>query len=199
MKRAIAAVVGSALALTIVLGPRTAARQDEHRAALIVREPGETHEMCLFFDEEEITGAELLRRADLDAVVDSGGRGSAVCRIDGTGCERGDCFCNYPSFWGYWTRDGDDWTFADVGSAERVVEDGSVDGWSYGRDGKPAPPDRTFDDVCGAAASPTELRGGEPLRTPSGSLSDYAAFLAIAGALLAIAAFLVVRRRRTGP
>lgn len=188
-----------AVVSAVALAPQAAER---NRAGVVVRSPGgEVKEMCVFFDEPEITGAELLERADLTVITEAGALGTAVCSIDGIGCKRGDCFCEYPSFWGYWTRDDqkDGWGFSDVGAADRVVTDGSMDGWSFGEDGKPPPPERVIDDVCATSAQATSA--ARPSATPSGaSPPSYAAFAGFV-ALLTVGASLAyaVRRRPRRP
>ncbi|MBI4581729.1 MAG: hypothetical protein HY718_18680, partial [Planctomycetes bacterium] len=43
-------------------------------------------------------------------------------------------------WWHYWTRDADSpWTSPFFGAGDRVAQDGSADGWIYGRDGAPLP------------------------------------------------------------
>lgn len=46
----------------------------------------------------------------------------------------------YLDYWHYWLRDGaaDAWRSAMVGFADRLVADGSWDGWVFGGDGAPA-------------------------------------------------------------
>jgi hypothetical protein len=180
-----------AIALQAPLG-----EQERNRAGLIVRSgDGDVREMCVLFDEEEITGVDLLERADVEIASEGSALGTAVCSIDGEGCKSDDCFCRYPAFWGYWTKDGSkDWRFSDVGAAARVVRDGSLDGWSFGRDGKPTPPDVTIDEVCGASeATPISMPAPVVRARPS-----YLPFVAFAGGLGVVAVALAVRRRRRG-
>jgi hypothetical protein len=197
--RASALLICAVLALSTLAAPTLRAQDEGNRAALVVRGgDGDSREMCVFFTEDEITGAELLQRSNLDVVTEANALGSAVCRIDGTGCTRDDCFCNYPAFWGYWTRDDGKWAFSDIGASDRVVTNGSVDGWTFGKDGKPAPKDVAFDDVCGsveaAPASATD-DGVTRLVTPR---SNYGAFAGFAVLIVTAAALaLVIRRRRS--
>lgn len=193
MRRTVA-LVACVAAVAAFFGSSASAQSDAaHRAAIVVGED----ERCVAFDEPEITGIELLQRADLDVVVDTSARGSAVCRIGSTGCSRDDCFCDFPEFWGYWTRDAGDWEFSQVGAAERKVVDGSIDGWSYGKDGEPAPRDRTFEQVCvrGVVAAPTAVAQAEGT---TGSIRNVVPLVAVAAGLVALGLF-VVRRRRRGP
>lgn len=187
------ASAGLAAGLLLLAITTPAATQGRNRAAIVVRTPEETSSMCVLFDEDEITGADLLARSGFDAVTEPNALGTAVCSISGIGCPADDCFCRYPTFWGYWTDDGDGWTFSDAGSSDRVVVDGSADAWSFGRDGEPAP-ELGFDDVC--AAGEETRAGDEPRSTdrPAGAPA-YAPLAAIAGLLLAGGVAVRLRRR----
>ncbi len=46
-------------------------------------------------------------------------------------------------WWHYWTRESaeDDWVSADVGAGGRTVDDGTWDGWVYGRGTEPVVPE----------------------------------------------------------
>ena len=46
---------------------------------------------------------------------------------------------DFLDYWHYWTREsgGDPWGFASSGFADRIVADGSWDGWVFGSDGAP--------------------------------------------------------------
>jgi hypothetical protein len=130
----------------------------KHKAGVVVRHgDGTVDKMCVFFDEPTISGLDLLDRSGASYVEEKSALGSAICKLDGEGCgyPSEDCFCEYPNFWGYWVRDPDvsKWEFASTGAADHDVRDGSVDGWSWGKDGKPAPPKVAFDEVCPASAN----------------------------------------------
>ena len=193
--RPLAWLAAACLLAATFLGPSLGA-QEPNRAGIVVRHSdGETSEMCVLFDEDEITGAQLLERSKLEVTTDTLALGTAVCAIEGEGCARDDCFCDYPTFWGYWTRDGrSDWSFSQSGASDRVVRDGSVDGWSFGKDGKPAPPDVTIGSICeGTVAMPTARSDAERAPAP-----DYLMFAAFAGLLAAAAGMAYVLRRRRG-
>jgi hypothetical protein len=184
-----------AFVVAALTAPTAAAQEDSH-AGIYVRTGEDVASECVAFSEDEITGEQLLERSSFEAVLDRRSLGTAVCRLDGVGCGADDCFCEYPSFWGYWTRAGDEeWMFSDVGAADRTVRDGSVDGWSFGRDGKPAPPEGvTFAEICGqTSALPTV----DPARGPDAAAApNYLPFVAIAGLLVVAAILLALRRRR---
>jgi hypothetical protein len=161
-----------------------------HRAGVVVREAnGDVRKMCVRFDEPSMTGEQLLQRSGLQAEVKQSQMGASVCRIGKTGCSSGNCFCKYPTFWGYWTQDPgqNKWTFANVGLSTRTVKDGSLDGWVWAKNGKPAPPKETIGSVCTASlaaqASVPAKRGGT---TRGNALIGFAAAvvaLALAGAI----------------
>ncbi|MEX2394819.1 MAG: hypothetical protein WD826_10115 [Actinomycetota bacterium] len=183
-----------AIAVTSILGVTQTALAGE--AGLIIRNGDEIDQMCVAFDGDETTGAELLAGSGIDYVEEEGSLGTAICSIEGEGCGRDNCFCRYPEFWGYWTKDDDteDWRFSDVGASERAVRTGTLDGWSFGRDGKPAPPDLAFESVCSAQAA--RPAGGERLLLVR---PNYVPFVAFVGVLVVAGLVAVrVRRRRTG-
>jgi hypothetical protein len=158
--------------------------------------------MCVFFDEDRISGLELLERSGLPIVGDRSTLGTAVCKLGGRGCASGDCFCRYPVFWGYWVRDPDQksWNFSDVGANDRVVRDGAVDGWSWGKDGKPPPPKTSFAHACGArTASASRARAARPLVSgPRTSRPNYVPFFGFLALFAALGAAMYVRRARSG-
>jgi hypothetical protein len=203
-KRAIvvAFAVGAAIALASTNVATGAAR---NRAGVVVRHSDRHVErMCVAFGEETISGIELLERSDVPFLTEGSALGSAICRIGATGCRPGqkdaeDCFCEYPTFWGYWTRAPDrEWAFSDVGAAGREVRDGDVDGWSWGRDGKPAPPDDTFSDVCGGPARVTSTRSEARAANGDRPRPNYVPFAVLVVVLIALIVLLSRRRARLG-
>ena len=150
------------LALAIAwLVPSGMRAQDTNKAALVIRlsETSVATE-CVEFPEDEITGLELLQRSGLDFGVDVQGLGAIVCRIDQTGCSSEDCWCQCKGggdciYWSYWHQIDNDWQYSQAGAAVYAVRDGAVDGWSWGPgavNAALAPPDLSFDDICGEAA-----------------------------------------------
>lgn len=195
MTRLRGVLVALAVAATAAAsGSALRAQDEERRAGLIVATgEGEAHRRCVTFDEESISGIDLLERSGLDIGIDRTSLGAAVCRIDGEGCGAGDCFCHYPTFWRYWTPDPEGaWRFSDVGAADREVGDGDLDGWSWAGDDDPPPPQTTFEDVCGdrdEATAPAATAG-------PGAPSSYLQLAGFAAALAAAAALLLAFRRR---
>lgn len=201
-RRTYALLIATSLALLAAATTPTldASAKEQNRAGVVVRlSNDEVRKMCVFFEEPSITGFELLQRARLSTEIDESPLGAAVCKIEGSGCGKGDCFCRYPTFWGYWARDAGrkSWRFSDVGSRERKVVDGSLDGWSWGRDGKPPPPKVAFDDVCPASAvaasvSPAVQRSEVPARSDRPNYLPFAGF----AVGLVVLSWLAYRRRR---
>lgn len=176
----------------------------EHRAGLLVRgEDGEVRRMCVLFDDPETDGLTLLERAGLDTRLERfEGQGTSVCRIGPDGCSD-DCFCEYPTFWGYWVRDpGDDgWRLSELGAERRTVTDGSMDAWVWGPDGGDAPPALDVDDVCPAAAEAGAVSAATPRPTPEPAEDGPVNVPAMAGVgalLVGSGVALGVRRWRAG-
>ncbi len=174
-----------------LVGTGTTAGQEPSHAGLVITDAeGDTETSCIEFAEEEITGAELLRRSGLSVVyTGSGGFGEGVCSIDGTGCnDPGDCFCRCRgadcAYWAYFSRSEGGWRFQPVGASQRSVRDGDVDGWVWGSGSEP-PPQVSFATVCPLDAAPTSasdpaageatvgpVATGEPIATQERVLED---------------------------
>ncbi len=120
---------------------------------------GRVETACVGFDEDTISGAELLARSGLDVIMDMSG-GAKVCAIGGEGCQypTESCFCqcegNGPCvYWSYWHLDPENgtWQYSNLGAGAYQVSHGDVDGWRWGA-GTPGnaqePPALTFADVC---------------------------------------------------
>ena len=122
--------------------PSCAARASSaavNQAGLVVTfGDGRTLTFCIEFDEDSITGLELLQRSGLQLVTsNSSGLGAAVCSIDGEGCQDpGDCFCKCKGgsceYWAYYLYEDGDWKFSPVGAGNRSVRNGDIDGWAWG-------------------------------------------------------------------
>jgi len=148
--------------IAALLGPGLAWGDGPNRAGLVVQfADGQTKTICVEFEGEEITGADLLIRSGLDAVVDpSSGLGIIVCRIDGQGCDypAEPCFCQCSgsgpcAYWNYFYREPgqDGWTYAALGALRHKARSGSVEAWVWG-DGTTLPAaGLTFEVVCPAS------------------------------------------------
>lgn len=146
-----------------LVGTGETAGQGFNRAGLVITDAeGETQTSCVEFAEEELTGAELLRRSGIPIVYGgSGSFGQGVCSIDGSGCnDPSDCFCQCRgadcAYWAYFSMSDGRWRFQAVGASQRRVRDGDVDGWVWGPGSDPPPP-VTFGEVCPLDAAPTAL------------------------------------------
>lgn len=211
MNRRTALVLAAAIGIAVAVHPsHDAVGGSKNKAGIVVRNAdGTTDEMCVFFDEPSITGLDLLNRSGTAYVAEESAVGSAICKLDAGGCgyPSEDCFCEYPEFWGYWIREPGDaeFAFASTGAADREVRDGAVDGWSWGKDGKPAPPDVPFADVCAAknvvSAPPAAASSPSPVAADRATETrpNYGAFMAFAALFAALAGGVVLlRRRRAG-
>jgi hypothetical protein len=167
------------LMIGLVLASQTLA-QTTNRAALVVSfGEGQVETACVEFTEPEITGLEVLQRAGMDVEAQVQGLGAAVCRIDGTGCPGNNCFCQCTGggdcrFWNYWHLVNGQWQFSQVGGGIYPVQDGAVEGWSWGA-GTPGgngekPPVYTFDQICEPPATDTPMPTNtavSPTNTPA--------------------------------
>lgn len=114
-----------------------------NRAGLVVTLPDRTETLWVEFSEEQITGAELLRRSGLAVTFSGfGGLGQGVCAIEEVGCfDPGDCWCQCKSgtckYWVYFRAEQGGWIRSPVGPSSRKLRDGDVDGWVWGSGAAP--------------------------------------------------------------
>jgi hypothetical protein len=204
------AVVGLLLSLLTLIfsaGSRQVAAQDTNRAAIVVRFDNERSESrCVAFEEQEISGYELLQRSGLALEVKSGGQGGLVCAIEGTGCGLNDCLCQCKGepcvYWSYWRRADNEWTYSSIGATVRRLSHGDVDGWSWGPGSVTSaiePAAVTFDQVCGSDAPLYD--GSATSEAPDESLEQSNAWLPYVSfglivAILGGGALVAGRRRR---
>lgn len=183
--------------LLFTLLPAPVLGAGKHRAGVLVRNSdGTWRRMCVTFDEDSLTGEQLLRKTGLEIDTKTSNLGTSVCKIGATGCSSSDCFCGRDTFWGYWTQDPTKtkWAFSQVGPGQREVRDGALDAWVWGKDGKPAPPAANIRSICtkdlAAQASIPANRGGT---TRGNAVIGFIA----AAVLLVTAGAIVVWRRST--
>lgn len=136
------------------------AGQEPHYAGLVIAFPeGRLESSCVQFDDDRISGAELLRSSGLSVVLSGfGGLGEGVCQIDGQGCDDpGNCWCQCRgadcASWVYYSLQDGEWRFENSGASQRQLESGDVDGWVWG-DGRSPPPEVSFDEICPLASAP---------------------------------------------
>jgi hypothetical protein len=160
----LAALLAVILVAVPLAGAPAWAAAPGRRAALIVEVGQTVRRLCVGLARPSVSGKELVEASGLEQRWNGG----ALCRLAGTGPAGGDCFAEYPRFWGYWIGDGrGGWTWSGAGAATRTVHDGSVEAWvwSEGADGSThrRPPALGFADVCaadGPAAGATAVGAG---------------------------------------
>lgn len=147
--------------------------QQLNEAGLVIRhDDGTLIYAYVQFEEDEISGSELLQRAGIEtAVTPFGGLGTGVCSINGEGCSADNCYCHsYQSpayWWHYYTWEAGDWQISLKGPTDRMLHDGDIDGWSWTA-GEPQLPEVTIDEIAAmnsVAAAPTATTVASP--TPS--------------------------------
>jgi hypothetical protein len=175
------AALACALMAIVWLAAAAALAQDSepNRVGLVVVHAGgqpATH--CVEFDEEQITGLELVQRAGLEVSLDdTNPLGTAVCRLEGQGCgfPEETCFCQCQGspcvYWSYWNwTPGNGWRYSNTSAAIRSLGDGEVDGWFWGDNdfgaGSPLPA-LTFEEICPPpAAVPTATATATDVPSP---------------------------------
>jgi len=164
--RRIAFLIGILVIVTALGMASATAQAPGNRAGLVVRYGDGSHDArCVTFSEASITGEELLRRSGLNAVIDtSSGQGGVVCSINGSGCAfpQESCFCQcfgaQCEYWAYYHWSNGQWEYSSVGASLYDVANGALEGWSWGPGNFSTgtePPLVSFDQVCGATATPT--------------------------------------------
>ena len=154
-----------------------------NQAGLVVQfGDGRIETRCVTFEDNEISGADLLTRSGLNLIVDtSSGMGITVCQIEDEGCAfpAEPCFCRCTggdecAYWNYFYRDAGatSWAYSPLGAILRQVKPGSVEGWVWG-DGHTPPDDQwTFENIClPPTAAPTRTPA---LATPSPAMATFA-------------------------
>lgn len=134
-----------------------------NRAALVVVfGDGSVVSRCVGFNEESISGYDLLARGGFAPRTEVTAMGASVCSIEGQGCGDGqDCFCQCLSspciYWTYWQLGPEGWRYFNMGAANTQVVDGEMQGWVWGESQPNAPAELTppalaFADVCSVDA-----------------------------------------------
>lgn len=171
--------LGLALLLLAIAGglPGQASAGEPNQAGLVIQfGDGRIETRCVAFQEDEITGAELLTRSGLTLSVDaSTGMGITVCQIEGEGCgyPAEPCFCQCMgggdcAYWNYYFRDpgATGWSYSALGAVLRKVNAGSVEGWVWGDGSSPPSAEVTYETIClPPTAAPNETT--EPTAPPT--------------------------------
>lgn len=144
--------------------PATAATiAEQNRAALVVDTGEQVKKVCVRFSEESISGAELLRRAEVDAGLRPyAGKGVAVCSLCGVGCRTDEsCLTCDPDgrYWAYSRAPAGTSSFrlSPAGASNTEVRNGDVEGWRWSRGS--APGYSSVEEVCDGAAPPAASTG----------------------------------------
>lgn len=166
-----------AVLLTLALAvPAISSAQDtSNRAGLVIRHgDGRVITICVRFDEPTISGAELLNRAGVSYLAQSGGMGTAVCKLDDEGCDypTEDCFCHCKggdcAYWSYQHLRDASWSYSQIGAAAYQVQPGAVDGWAWGPGNVQSgaqPPLLSFAQICTEVAAPVTAAVAPPPTT----------------------------------
>ena len=166
------------LVATFGLSGTTMADEPNQAGLIIDFGDGRVETRCIAFDEEEITGADLLLTySGLDMVIDaSSGMGITVCQLEGEGCAYPSehCFCQCMgggacAYWNYFYREpgSSEWTYSALGAVLRKVRHGSVEAWVWGNGTTPPSFEGSFASICATptkepAATMTPAASAEP-------------------------------------
>ena len=174
-------VLASVAILVVLSGAIVTQADDPNRVGLVVvHGDGNVLTRCVEFEEDEISGYDVLDRSGLDLNIEpSGGMGVTVCRIDDEGCTfpQEPCFCQCVGggsaciYWSYWHLTGSGWQYSGTGASNHAVGDGDVEGWVWGIgtiSGASPPPLIPFEDICAPAIpSPAPTVTSTPTNTPA--------------------------------
>jgi len=130
--------------------------QITNRAGLVILfEDDRIETYCISFNEESISGYELLELSELELELEHSSMGVAVCKIEDTGCPPSECLiCEKPKYWAYWHLIDNKWSYSTKGASDYDVSDGDVDGWAWGTGEEPSKL-YTFDEICNPTPTPT--------------------------------------------
>lgn len=169
MKTKLASLFASALLLSVVPALTTfstACAGPGPDATLVVDTGSEEELLCVALDSESVSGIRLIELASQQHGISYslGYGGQAVCMLAGVGSDEDECFEGGQPFWGYWRASGSSWTWSGTGAGGTVVEDGDVEGWSWGtgNDGgsHQQPPMIGHEAVCGPEETEAPGPGG---------------------------------------
>ena len=176
----------AALLLALLLFPAWAGADGPSRVGLVVRfGDGSVFTKCVEFEEDQISGLEVLLRSGLRVVYQQSGLGAAVCKIEDDGCDYPSepCFCKClggPNcvYWSYWHLKGGEWQYSPIGASGYFVRDGDVEGWAWGPGTAGSglePPVIDFNSICAppptATLTPTAAPTYTPIPSPTPTLT----------------------------
>ncbi|MDY6867747.1 MAG: prenyltransferase/squalene oxidase repeat-containing protein [Chloroflexota bacterium] len=95
--------------------------KDTHYAALVI-DPGDKAptSICVPFEEESLTGFELLDTSGIEYELEEG----FLTSIMGEGNPQGETL-----YWSYWFFDGREWNFYNAGAGDTIVQPTAIQGW----------------------------------------------------------------------
>jgi hypothetical protein len=156
LRRGLAAASLAFTAGIVVAGPAPFACAGPGPDATLVVDTGSSEQfLCIALDADSVSGLHLIELAGQQHGLSYsfGYQGQAVCMLAGVGSNEEECFSGGEPFWGYWRASGSSWTWSGTGAGGTVVEDGDVEGWSWGtgNDGgsHQQPPMTSHEAVCG--------------------------------------------------
>jgi hypothetical protein len=164
------------LLAALVLPGSTFAGEPSQAGLVVQFGDGRVETRCVAFQEEEITGADLLLTySGFDTIIDaSSGMGITVCQLETEGCTYPSepCFCQCMgggecAYWNYFYREpgSNEWSYSALGAVLRKVRHGSVEAWVWGNGTTPPTFEGTFVSICVApTAEPTATV--EPTASP---------------------------------
>ena len=168
LRRGLAAASLALSAGAVVAGPAPFACAGPGPDATLVIDTGSSEQMlCVALDADSVSGLRLIELAGQQHGLSYsfGYQGQAVCMLAGVGSSEEECFEGGQPFWGYWRSNGSSWTWSGTGAGGTVVEDGDVEGWSWGtgNDGSShqQPPMTSHEAVCGPEEQPSGGGGGK--------------------------------------
>lgn len=136
------------------------------RAGVVVRHSNGTQTgQCVTFDEDYISGHELLRRAGLSPVLDR----NFIVGIDGESGKAFDSAGASSFYWSYWQLDSSGkWTYSRAGATYSKIHDGAIDGWQLG-DSTLKLSAANFDAVCPTVTQADTTTDSQPPAAPVNS------------------------------
>ena len=168
LRRGLAATALVFSASFVVAGPAPFACAGPGPDATLVVDTGSSEQMlCVALDAESVSGIRLIELASQQHGLSYslGYGGQAVCMLAGVGSNEEECFEGGQPFWGYWRSNGSGWTWSGTGAGGTVVENGDVEGWSWGtgNDGNShqQPPFTSHEAVCGPEEQPSGGGGND--------------------------------------
>jgi hypothetical protein len=186
------AYLSPALAVTLAMlwllsfAQSSLAQSPNQIALVIIHGDGSATTRCVESGEQELSGYDVLQNSQLSLNIDAGSMGTAICSIDGEGCNapQEDCFCgmnrNPPVYWSYWHVVNGQWEYSPMGAGNTVAQPGTVEGWIWGTGSvntDAPPPAYSFDQICvPATTTPTVTLTPEPTvtETPTETPTDTA-------------------------